>query len=557
MAVKAGDLEFDVIDGLTECVRGRLSQEPEAAYGEFVRQYYHWVPTPDLADRNPLDLCGAVVAHWKAARWRHPGETKVRVYNPDTDRDGWTSPFTVVEIISDDMPFIVDSVTMELRRQGHAIELLLHPVMLATRDREGLLVEVAEPGTEPPGAVAESVIHAEVTRQSDSDRLSVLRAGVELVLEEVRAAVEDWGPMRARATTLADDLAGEAVPVDLVARSEAQAFLGWLADDHFTFLGYREYVLGGPDGAELRPLEGSGLGILRGSSSRPVKRLSPPALALARSPHPLVLTKANSRATVHRPSYLDYVGVKRYSDHGRVIGECRFLGLYTTRAYKSSPWEIPLLRGKVQRVRERAAFPPDSHDAKGLIDILESLPRDLLVQIPTDDLFKMAMGILGLGERQRVRLFVSPDPLDRFVSCTLCLPRDRYNTKNRELAGQILSEAFGGGQVDWRPFFSESVVVRVDYVVHAPDGVPRDYDVAEIEARVVEATRDWSDDLRAELIARHGEREGLARHGRFGGAFPQGYRADAPSSRSTGTPSTTRSGSAASCSAKPGSPSRP
>jgi glutamate dehydrogenase len=527
MAVKAGDLELDLIEGLRECVRRRLSDEPSAAYEEFVRQYYHWVPAPDLADRNPLDLCGAVVAHWKAARQRDPGEVKVNVYNPDQDRDGWGSPFTVVEIVGDDMPFIVDSVIMELGRQGYAIELMIHPVMRVVRDEDGQLIEVTEPG-DANGALLESIIHAEVTRQSDSDRLSVLRAGVELILEEVRAAVEDWEPMRLRAHALAEDLAAEASQVQPDERDESRAFLRWLADDHFTFLGYREYDLreDGDPGGVLRAREGTGLGILRGSSAHPSKRLSEPALRLAHAPSPLVVTKANSRATVHRPSYMDYVSAKRYDGNGQVIGEYRFLGLYTTRAYKSSPWAIPLLRGKVERVLERAAFPADSHDAKGLIDILESLPRDLLMQIPVDDLFKIAIGILGLGERQRVRLFVSADPLDRFVSCALCMPRDRYNTENRERAGRILAESFGGGQVEWRPYFSESVVVRVDYVVHCPDGVPRNYDVAAIEGRIVEATRAWRDDLRAELISRHGEQQGLVLHARFRAAFPTGYRAD-------------------------------
>ena len=163
-----------------------------------------------------------------------------------------------------------------------------------------------------------------------------------------------------------------------------------------------------------------------------------------------MLTKANSRATVHRPSYLDYVGVKQFAPDGTVLGERRFLGLYTTTAYKTSPRDIPLLRDKVERVLSHAAFPPDSHDAKGLIDILESLPRDLLVQIDADDLFEIAIGILGLGERQRVRLFVTADQLDRFVACTLCLPRDRFNTENRQRAGRILADAFSGDQVDWR-----------------------------------------------------------------------------------------------------------
>ncbi len=527
MAVKAGDLEQDLIESLGQTVDRQLARESPESYREFVRQYYHWVPAKDLADRDQADLCGAVIAHWRTARHRDAGEPKVRVYNPERERDGWRSPYTVVEVVSDDMPFIVDSVTMELSRQGSNIELMVHPVMRVVRDAEGELVQVLEPGAVAFGFVTESVIHAEVAYESDPERLSVLRAGVELVLEEVRAAVEDWAGMRAKTTALATELRRQAPPADPHELAEAQAFLSWLADEHFTFLGYREYVLSpGEESAELSVVEGSGLGILRGSSRSPITPLAGKALALARSPHPLVLTKANTRATVHRPAYLDYVGVKQFAPDGTVLGERRFLGLYTTTAYKTSPREIPLLRDKVERVLSHAAFPPDSHDAKGLIDILESLPRDLLVQIDVDDLFEIAIGILGLGQRQRVRLFVTVDQLDRFVSCTLCMPRDRFNTENRQRAGRILADAFGGGLVDWRLQLGESLIVRVDYIVHTPDGVPETYDVSDIEARIAESTRAWTDQLRAVLIAAHGEQHGGELYSRYGEAFPPGYRAD-------------------------------
>ena len=527
MAVKAGDLEQDLIESLGQTVGQQLAEQSPASYREFVRQYYHWVPAKDLADRNQADLCGAVVAHWRTARRRDRGEAKVNVYNPERERDGWTSPYTVVEVVSDDMPFIVDSVTMELARQGCNIELMIHPVMRVVRDAEGELTEVLEPGGVAFGFVTESVIHVEVAHEPDPERLSVLRAGVELVLEEVRAAVEDWAEMRAKTTALATELRRQAPPSGPHELAETQAFLAWLADEHFTFLGYREYVLSpGEESAELSVVDGSGLGILRGASRTPSKTLTGKALALARSTHPLVLTKANSRATVHRPSYLDYVGVKQFAPDGTVLGERRFLGLYTTTAYKTSPQEIPLLRDKVERVLTHAAFPPDSHDAKGLIDILESLPRDLLIQIDADDLFEIAIGILGLGERQRVRLFVTADQLDRFVACTLCLPRDRFNTENRQRAGRILADAFGGDHVDWRLQLSESLIVRVDYVVRTPAGVPDSYDVPEIEARIAESTRAWTDQLRAVLVAAHGEQRGGELFARYGQAFPPGYRAD-------------------------------
>jgi glutamate dehydrogenase len=527
MAVKAGDLELDLIDSLTESVTGRLEHEPPAAYREFVRQYYHWVPAKDLADRRPQDLAGAIVSHWRLAHQREPGEVKVSVYNPDLAAHGWESPYTAIEIVSDDMPFLVDSVTMELARQGYGIELIVHPVMRVVRDSDGVLQQVLASGAAAFGWQTESVIHVEVARQAASERLAVLHSGIEVVLEEVRAAVEDWGAMRARTTELATELRRQAPPCGSHELAEAQAFLAWLANENFTFLGYREYRLGAAESpGELTAIDGTGLGILRGASPGPPKQLKVRALREALSPHPLVLTKANSRATVHRPAYLDYVGVKQFAPDGRVIGERRFLGLYTSDAYKASPREIPLLRDKFDYVMDTAGFPDDSHDAKGLVDILESLPRDLLVQIDAEDLFGIGIGILGLGERQRVRLFVVPDRLDRFVSCTLCLPRDRFNTENRLRAGRILADAFGGDQVDWRLHLSESLIVRVDYIVHCPSGVKPGYDVAGIEAQIAHDTRAWADELRAALVAEHGEQQGRELHAAYAAAFPGVYRAD-------------------------------
>ncbi|MGH2908239.1 MAG: NAD-glutamate dehydrogenase, partial [Solirubrobacteraceae bacterium] len=431
------------------------------------------------------------------------------------------SPHTVVEVVCDDMPFLVDSVTMELSRQGIAIELLIHPVMRVVRSPEGILADVVAPEASDPDAIAESVIHVEVARQPDPERLTALRTGIERVLDDVRAAVEDWRPMCDRTAELAAELERRPPPCDSHLLDECRAFLAWLADGHFTFLGYREYELGEH---ALSALPETGLGILRDAGAERVKQLSERAVTEALRPNPLVLSKANTRSTVHRPAYLDYIGVKRFDDGGTVLGERRFLGLYTSSAYHAPPAEVPMLRDKVERIMHAAAFPPDSHDAKGLIDILESLPRDLLIQISTDDLFEMAMGVLGLGERPRVRLFVSRDRLDRFVAATLCMPRERFNTENGRRASTILAEAFGGDHVDWRLQLSESAVVRIDYTVHCGAGI-RDADVAEVESRIAQATRDWGDDLHAALIQRHGEERGIALDEIYADAFPRSYRA--------------------------------
>ncbi len=512
-------------------VRRRLPDSRVAPCESFIRQFYHWVPPEDLADRTPGDLYGAAISQWNLAQERAPGGVKVRVYNPEPERDGWQSPHTVIEIISDDMPFIVDSVTMELGRQGYSIDLVIHPVVRLQRDPDNRLRDVIEPGATAPDAIGESVLHAEVVRERDPEKLARLAEGLERVLAEVRAAVEDWGPMRDQTERLIEELEGNPPPIDAQDVDEVKAFLQWVAADHFTFLGYREYdlVVDG-DGVGLQVRPGSGLGILRSAPQTPFKRLGSKALGLAMAHQILVLTKANTRSNVHRPVYLDYIGVKKFGPDGEVTGERRFLGLYTSAAYKNSPREIPLIRHKVERVLRRAGFPPASHDHKALLEIIESYPRDSLFQMDSDELFEVAMGILGLGERQRVRLFVRHDPLDRFVECLVTIPRDRFNTENRERVGRILLEAFGGSHLDWTLQRSESVLVRALYIVHCAKGTPTDYDVSEIESRLARETRAWTDDLRSALIEAHGEDEGIELHRRYERAFPLAYRADWPAS---------------------------
>ncbi|HLY51112.1 MAG TPA: NAD-glutamate dehydrogenase [Solirubrobacteraceae bacterium] len=530
MAVRAGDRESELIESLCGRIRKELPDEEVSPAEAFVRQYYHWVPEEDLGDRTQADLYGAAIAHWKLGLKRTPGEVKVRVYNPEGDRDGWSSPHTALEIVSDDMPFIVDSVTMELARQGYTIDLVIHPVMRVRRDGEGRLVEVLDPHDETAEAISESVLHAELVREPDGDRLAALHDAVVGVLEEVRLAVEDWQPMRHRALELARRLKRDPATAHADEVEEVKAFLEWVADDHFTFLGYREYELI-EDGEEalLKALHETGLGILRAKRPRAVRKLSEKAAALARTPQLLLLSKANSKAPIHRPAYLDYIGVKRFDAEGKVTGEYRFLGLYTSSAYRASLAQIPLLRGKVKAVLERSGYLPASHDAKALLEILESYPRDVLFQFETDDLFRISMGVLGLGERQRVRLFVWEDPLDRFVWCLVTIPRDRFNTENRERIGKLLLEAFAGTHLDWTLQLSESVLVRVYYIVRC-GGIPPDYDQAEIEARLGLATRAWTDELRQALVSELGEERGIKLYRRYQSAFPTGYRSDWPAS---------------------------
>jgi glutamate dehydrogenase len=533
--MKVEAVDEALIDSVCERLREHLPGSEAEQAEAFVRQYYRWVAPDDLADRSPLDVYGAALAHLDLARRRTPGEPNVRVYNPQFDVDGWQTTHTAVEVVTDDMPFLTDSVAAELNRGGYRVHLIIHPVVGVRRDEQGNLTEVLSPQSAPPeDANTESVIHAEVDRQTDPDELAAIQRHVERVIGEVRAAVEDWPKMRAKALDIAAHLADRA-PAGIEREDivEAGAFLCWLEDHNFTFLGYRDYDVVQEDGqVRLTAVPGSGLGILRqkgeqtGSSSAGFDRLPPAVRARALEPYLLNLTKANSRATVHRPAYLDYVGVKRFDAEGKVIGERRFLGLYTHTAYRANPSDIPILRQKVDAVLARAALPHGSHNEKALIQILETHPRDELIQASVDELFDIAMGILHLGERQRVRLFVRPDAFGRFLSCLIFVPRDRFNTGNRRRIERILREAFDAQSIDYTTRVSESVLVRLHYMLYGEPGQMLQPDTAEVERRIVEATRSWSDDLAEVLVEEHGEERGNALYRRWGDAFPTAYRVD-------------------------------
>ena len=484
----------DPEQALTEAVCSRVREQLDGSDAElaeaFARQLYRWVAPEDVADRDPLDLYGLALGHFNFARERPPGTPKVRVYNPRFEEHGWQSTHTAVEIVTDDMPFLIDSVSMELNRRGCGVHLIIHPVLKVRRDAAGRLVEILPPGEAlEEGAIGESVIHAEVVRQSDPGRLRDLEGHLQRVIGEVRCAVEDWKAMRGEALAAADEVRdGDA---------EAAAFLEWLADDNFTFLGYR-------------PADGPGLGILRDSGEED------PAAGLARDQGTITLTKANTRSTVHRAAYLDFVGV----------GERVFLGLYTHTAYRASPTEIPILRRRVAAALESAAFPPGSHNEKALLEILDTYPRDELFQISDDELFEVAMGILHLGERQRLRLLARRDPFGRFFSLLVFVPRDRFNTENRRRIEAILRTATGASSIDYTTRVSESVLVRLHFVAYVEPGVRTEFDAREVEMMLVAATRSWSDDLQEALLDELGEARGGELFQRYGDAFPAAYRAD-------------------------------
>lgn len=518
------DLSRDeIVANILALINQRLKHGEATQVGELAQRYFKNVAPGDLAAREIVDLYGVVVTHWRLAQTR-PAETeKLRVFNPSVDQHGWQSTHTVVQMVNDDMPFLVDSLTNELNRLGLGIHLVVHPVISITRASDNSISQLGE-------GLAESLIYIEVDRQSGQARLAEIEQAIARVLKDVRLAVRDWRAMNAKIPLALADMAGAAAKVDEAEFDEAKAFLEWLGDNHFTFLGYSQYQLEG-DGEtlQLRRIKGSGLGILRGKDdgerSASFQAMPLAARLRAQSPSPLLgVTKAHAKSTVHRASFLDYVGCKIYDAQGKVVGENRFLGLFTSAAYNLSPRFIPLLRRKIEQVINRAGFEYSGHSGKALVNTLETYPRDELFQASLDELYGTATQILHLQERQRTRLFLRRDPYERFVAALVYVPRERYNTAMRQRFQAALERAIGSHETEFQVQLSESALARILFTIKTPQGGPSTLDGAALEAELIEASQGWADQLRQSLLDREGEEDGVRLYNDYGRTLPVSYQ---------------------------------
>ncbi|MFO8154839.1 MAG: NAD-glutamate dehydrogenase [Thiohalospira sp.] len=488
----------------------------------FVRTCYRDSAPEDLEERDIADLVAAARHQWQLLHQpRLSGERHLRLHDPAPERDNWSSPHTVIHLVQADSPFLIDSLRMAVNRVGLAVHWVVHPLVRVHRDGAGRVQAIGE--GEP-----EAVLRLEIDRLlDDDDRHAALRAELETTLDAVAAAVTDWAAMRSAVLRAAEATAGAEMPAEL--REEANAYLRWLDDDHFTFLGFRAYRLEQDADHHLRLVAegGSGLGLLRGpEADRPsasFDRLTPAQRALATLAEPLMLTKSRHRSPVHRPDYLDHVGVRRFDERGRVIGEWRFVGLYTSNAHHERPHHVPILRRKIAEVMASAGVPERSHTGKAFQNILETLPRDELIQADSASLLATTRAVAQLQERQRVRLLLRPDPFARFMTALIYLPREGFNTRLRLAIQELLREAFAANDVDTRVWLDDSELARVHLLLHTDDGIP-DHDPHELERRIAELARDWDDRLRVALVEEHGESHGLPLARRYQGAFPLDYR---------------------------------
>jgi glutamate dehydrogenase len=509
-----------------------VAQAVERAGGDhntasLVGRFWRFAPDEELIGYTPDEMYAAAVEHRELARNRLPGELKLAITEPSGPQ-----AHSVLRIVTDDMPFLVDSVIALLTAHNLQVYLMVHPLIVVRREPLGALAQLeadVEADDAIEGDLVESWIRIEIDPVRRPEAREQLLNEVRRVLTDVRDAVEDWPRMRQRALVISDELAAargsdRGLPVPDKDVTDSIELLKWLADDHFTFLGYREYRL---DDGVLTAVPGTGLGILRGAS-RPRRLATEMATEIyerAMERRLLVITKANSRATVHRSAYLDYIGVKLFNDAGEVVGERRFLGLFSSSAYRTSVRHLPVVKRKVQEVMDRSGLSPRGHSGKDLLQILETYPRDELFQIKTDDLYEAVIGVLRMAGRRQLRLFLRRDGYGRFISCLIYLPRDRFTTGNRLRMQEILLRELNGVGVDYTTRVTERMLARVHFIVRTdPAAPPGHLEPNELAELLADATRMWDDDFSLVLERKLGDEQARRLFLRYSSAYPESYK---------------------------------
>jgi glutamate dehydrogenase len=486
-----------------------------------IEMFGHAVPD-DLERYQPAELAGIAEHAWSFLLQRKPDTPKI-VFAPAGARPA----IAVLEILNDNMPFLVDSVVGELNERGADIRLLVHPVFAVERNEAGNLI--AFKGTHKSAGARESFIHIHIEGMEDAAPRADIVHALEEVLADVRVCVQDWRSMLARVNEVAAELKANPPPLPADEIAEAIEFLQWVAADNFTLLGARDYAITDSEAA-LEPEFETGLGLLRSPEMRLLRRgsqlvtITPEIREFLKEPKLIIMTKAAARSRVHRRVPLDYIGVKYFDHEGRVVGECVFCGLLTSTAYTRSVHAIPYLRRKVDHVINRAGFDPGSHSGKALVNVLEHYPRDELFQIDEETLHHFALAILQLDERPRVRVLPRRDRFDRFVSVLVYIPRERYDSQIRARIGDYFAAAFKGRVRAFYPFFPEGPLVRVHFIIGRYEGETPVVDRATLDRAVEAIVRTWVDGLHDALFAGPDPAAGRALFARYDDAFPIDYR---------------------------------
>ena len=494
----------------------------------FAEQFFGIVALEELTQRRLGDLVGCTLSAWRLLERFDASKPQVRVFNPDYEKHGWQSTHTAVEVLHPDVPFLVDSVRMELNRRGYSIHTLQNSVLSVRRNKKGELQEVLAKGSTGKDVQQESLIFLEIDRSANATDMRTLEAALLEVLAEVRITVADFQPMRAKVTELLTWLGKAKLKVDGAELAEVKVFLEWLLDNRFTFLGYEEFTVANEaEGGHITYDESTLLGLskhLRTGLSAADLHIEDYAVNYLREPVLLSFAKAASPSRVHRPAYPDFVSIRELDAKGKVVKECRFMGIYTSIAYSESVRSIPFIRRKVAEVEQRSGFTAQGHLGKELVKVLEVLPRDDLFQTPVDELYNTSLAIVQIQERNKIRLFLRADPYGRFVYALAYVPRDVYSTESRIRIQQVLVDRLHATDCEFWTYFSESVLARVQFILRIDPKTKLNIDQAQIEQEVIQACRSWKDDYAGLVVETLGEAQGTRVLADFPKSFPAGYR---------------------------------
>ena len=496
----------------------------------FVQQYLHLLSYEDLRSQSIADTTGLIYSHWQQICKRKKNATNIRVYNPDFQTDGWSSEHTVIDISHDDMPFLVDSVRMELHRQNLGIHSIIHVGgMKVRRNSSGVITKILPWGIKDNDCDSEAPIHIQIDKHTDEKFLASLQVELVRVLNDVTSAVSDWQAMRKQISDSITKLEENPPPLSEKEISESIKFLHWIENQNFTFLGCRDYKLITSNTKKtLKMLPQSGLGVLKDTSKslklRHLSDMSEKVTSSMLSPEALIIAKTNTKSSIHRPAYTDYIGVKQFDEKGRLIGERRFIGLFTATAYSSSILSIPYFRLKSAKIMDASGLLKHTHARKALLNILEHLPRNDFFQASVEELKEISLQIFNLHERNKVRLFLRKDIYARYVSCYIYLPKSNYTDELRKDIQNILESYVQGSKTEYDTYFSDSTLARLHYNIRIDPNECFDYDMENIENQIVKVTTLWKDSLKKILLDFYGEEQGLMLYRKYSHSFPAGYK---------------------------------
>lgn len=527
MKAKSEKNKQELLNEIKAAIASRVDKATAQRAAVFCDAFFRRVPITEVSKDSPDRVAAMVISQLQFLQKKVKGELSIRVFNPDKKRDGWDCQHTVVEISNDDMPFLVDTSSMAMHELNLGVHLTVHPVLDVERDAGGKLKSFHHGAT--GNSAKESFIHIHFDKQTDPAVLDSVEALLRTRMAMVRGTVLDWQPMKASLDVAIAGFGKNAPDLPAAVRNECVDFLKWVNDDHFVFIGARSYdIVEKGNIASLKVVHGSGLGLLREDGktvlSRPIASVSDESRFNPRAP--LIVTKTNNRSPMHRVGYMDYIGVLRYDKQGKVIGEHRFIGLFTSLAYQQRIAETPLIAMKVNTVLENSGLKENRHAWTSLLHILENLPRDEVFQASSTELLSIALGVLDLQERQTVRLFIRTERFGRFFSCLVYIPRDHWNTEHREKIQHILKHALKGDKLDYMVQMSDSALARLHVIIRPKPGAEPRPDVHELENKIVNALRSWNDELTSTLLQNHGEETGLRLARRYGKAFPAAYMED-------------------------------